>query len=80
MCDDLELLLDDTIGYFGFEDKDSFSKSLQEVIPALDDYDYDTYDGLDDKVEIKIDDLRKRAPAFIEAIGRKTVQLAKATV
>jgi len=30
---------------------------LQEVIPALDDYDYDTYDGLDDKVEIKIDGL-----------------------
>ena len=80
LCDDFDLLLDDTIGYFDFEDEDSFSKSLEEFIPGLDDYDYDTYDGLDDEVEIKIDDLRKRAPAFIEAIGRKTLQLAKATV
>jgi hypothetical protein len=59
LCDDFDLLLYDTIGYFDFEDEATFSQSLQEFIPGLDDYSYDTYDGLDDTVEIKIDDLRE---------------------
>lgn len=76
LCDDFDLLLDDSIGYFDFEDEEGFSTALQEFIPGLDDYSYDSYDGLEDTAEIVVESLRRRARVF-EKLASGTKKMVK---